>query len=106
MQKEWKNTTTVKGNTNMNTTRKSTRAIAALLVIGIAMSLAIHPRLAWAATPGTWSATDSMSTRRYNHTATLLSDGKVLVAGGNSSCGGQYECGQDTAEVYDPATGH
>jgi len=44
---------------------------------------------------GTWSPTGSMSIFRSQHTATLLSNGKVLVAGGNGA----------TAEVYDPATG-
>jgi hypothetical protein len=32
---------------------------------------------------------------RIGHTATLLTDGKVLVAGG----------GSDTAELFDPSTG-
>ena len=34
------------------------------------------------AAPGTWSLTDSMNTARYSHTATLLPNGQVLVAGG------------------------
>jgi uncharacterized protein (TIGR03437 family) len=49
---------------------------------------------------GTWTATGSLITGRYNHTATLLPNGKVLISGGNST--GQA---LDTAELYDPATG-
>jgi hypothetical protein len=47
-----------------------------------------------AATPGTWTFTSSMSTGRELHTATLLSDGTVLVAGGGTA----------TAELFDPVT--
>jgi Galactose oxidase, central domain/Kelch motif/PKD domain len=49
---------------------------------------------------GTWSATGSMSTARYHHTATLLANGKVLVTGGYGSSGSL-----STAELYDPAAG-
>ena len=35
---------------------------------------------------GTWSSTGSLDTARYDHTATLLPNGKVLVAGGGNGC--------------------
>jgi DNA-binding CsgD family transcriptional regulator len=45
---------------------------------------------------GTWTATGNMTGVRVGHTATLLPDGRVLVAGGSGSA---------PAEVYDPDTG-
>ena len=36
---------------------------------------------------GTWTATGSLATARYRHTATLLSNGLVLLAGGVGSSG-------------------
>lgn len=48
---------------------------------------------------GTFTATGSMGDRRVSHTATLLSDGLVLIAGGYDG-----RADVDTAELYDPAT--
>jgi hypothetical protein len=54
-------------------------------------------------TTGTFSATGSMATDLYHHTATLLPDGRVLIAGG---FGEISELGTTaTAELYDSKTG-
>src|SRR2546430_14837481 len=42
-----------------------------------------------------------MTTKRESHTATLLQNGMVLVAGGVDCCGTVYA----SAELYDPASG-
>lgn len=53
-----------------------------------------------AQTPGTWTATGSMSISRSTLTATLLTNGKVLVAGGRDS----FTNVLSSAELYDPST--
>jgi Galactose oxidase, central domain len=53
----------------------------------------------------TFTATDSMSTGRYGHTATLLTDGTVLITGGiKSSDGNDGGISTSTAEIYDPSS--
>jgi len=52
---------------------------------------------------GTFSPTGSMSTARYGATATLLANGKVLIAGGYNGNNGTNSV--SSAELYDPASG-
>jgi hypothetical protein len=55
---------------------------------------------------GSFSSTGSMAYGRHDHTATLLPDGRVLMAGGddpyNSDLADSYHA---IAETYDPSTG-
>jgi len=48
----------------------------------------------------------SMNVSRVNHTAALLTNGQVLLAGGTNQCYGPSYCISDgTTEVYDPTAG-
>ena len=61
------------------------------------------PLLAQAAS-GAWRWTRTMATARRYHTATLLNDGRVVVAGGSTGCG--FSCSVTNAsEVFNPASG-
>jgi N-acetylneuraminic acid mutarotase len=52
--------------------------------------------------PG-WSGAGGMTEARINHTSTLLSDGRVLVAGGR--IGPNADRSANSAELYDPGSG-
>jgi N-acetylneuraminic acid mutarotase len=49
---------------------------------------------------GIWTMTGSMNMARYDHTATLLTNGKVLVTGGFNT-----SIALNSSELYDPLTG-
>src|SRR4051794_2697344 len=66
-------------------------------VIACVATLLVSP--AAIADSSQWTFTGSLNTARNQHTATLLPNGKVLVAGGFN---GVYLA---TAELYDPGTG-
>ena len=72
--------------------------LAILAFIGLVM---MATSAAYGGTSGTWSTTGSLNTPRFEHTATLLSNGQVLVAGGTNSTTGYLS----SAELYNPATG-
>jgi Galactose oxidase, central domain len=56
--------------------------------------------VALAQSTGTFIPTGNMNVARSGHTATLLTNGKVLIAGGSS-----LSTALSSAELYDPATG-
>jgi WD40 repeat protein len=53
---------------------------------------------------GTWTSTGSLASARFQHTATLLPNGTVLVAGGDNY-GNNRQGILTSAELYDPASG-
>ena len=72
-----------------------TNVVFLLIALG-----ADHSSIILAQAPGTFAATGDMTSRRYFHTATLLADGRVLMAGGTTR--GKTLA---SAELFDPRTG-
>src|SRR5262249_36333704 len=74
-----------------------TFSVLGLLFVGAGLAL-VQPCIA---VPFEWQATGSLTTNSVFHSATLLTDGKVLVVGGSRPNGASLA----RSEVYDPATG-
>jgi hypothetical protein len=68
-----------------------------LVWIGASASLAL------AQSPSTFTPAGDVTSPRWGHTATLLPNGNVLIAGGSTQVPGTDRLA--SAELYDPATG-
>src|SRR6266404_9349700 len=90
-----------RGDMILNFRRIGARVIANLIFF----SFLLAP-LAIAQSPGTFIPTGSMTTPRIHHSATLLADGRVLIAGGQRlDPPPGYFARLSSAEIYDPGTG-
>ena len=69
----------------------------------ILMGVASHTQPGMAQSMGTFAATGNLSRPRQFHTATLLTNGQVLIAGGYTTVNGL--AGWKSTELYDPSTG-
>lgn len=81
-------------------------SISRVLVTGGAVDLVVHPTLSaelYDPVTNTWAAAKPMSAPRSYHTATLLLDGTVLVAGGSAFTSGVTNY-LASAELYHPTT--
>ena len=81
--------------------RNSHQLSKTLVLVSIAATVMVASGAIPAFASGTFQNTGSMNVERIDHTATLLANGEVLVAGGNNNTSGYLS----NAEVYNPATG-
>lgn len=78
------------------------RLVPILLFFGLLASVFAVPAFVTRASgpTGTWSVTGDLNTPRIAHTATLLPNGTVLIAGGQNQANSPA-----SAELYDPTSG-
>jgi len=74
-----------------------------LVIGGVSSNVCTSPPVSNSAeiydpTNGTWTLTANMNVSRRGATAVVMTDGRVIVAGGGNRCGSVYA----SAEIYDP----
>lgn len=83
---------------------RRSRVVAFLVLSALAVvPLVAAPARAQTGAEGVWERTGSLSVPRFDHTMTLLRDGRVLAAGGRTQ-GTTPLVNFNTAEVFDPVT--
>ncbi len=89
----------------MRNAERATRATRRAGLLHVAWFLVIvclaGPGPLWAGGPGTWGPMPDMPSARAGHTATLLLDGNVLIAGGKDAS----RQALSSTELFNPATG-
>ena len=75
------------------------------LMIGVTLGPEPAGRVSAQILGPSWSVTGGLNTSRFGHTATLLRNGKVLVAGGHSHGRNDGTGDLNSAELYDPTSG-
>jgi len=78
-------------------------ASRAAVTLAVFILWAIFPPVSQAESGGVWHPAGAMEDGRYNHTATLLPDGSVLVAGGQQDSEDFPAC-LSRCELYEPAS--
>lgn len=88
----------MKGRTDGATVHK---AIFAILATGVSMSVLLFAAVKiWAATSERITPVEPMAVARQGHTATALSDGRILISGGYDANGQEVQ----VYEIFDPVT--